>query len=132
MANCIHHECSLNMKRSLNLIVCSLNFVCFLRSVVAAVTWWCLRLWNVMCCISCCRRCDYWHKNTFFHHCSSEWSRCRANYTFVFFRDVVMIFVSLKCRNSWSFSHVIKLSSSCFLTYVRCTAVYVVSEMCLS
>ena len=47
------------------------------------------------------------------------------------FHNVVMIFISLKYHNFWFFSRVIKLLLSCFINYIRCTAICVISEMCL-
>ena len=139
MKDCICYKCSLNsFVRSLNimcllnLFMYLLNFARFFRFIVAIATWWYLNLWNIMYYVNYCYRCDYWRKNMFFHYCFLKWSWCRANYTFVFFYDVVIIFILLKYCNSWFFARAIKLSSFYFLIYKHCIAVCVISEMCSS
>ena len=47
MTNCIHYECLLNMKRSLILIIYSLNFVCFYKIIMRLLSASALNIKNV-------------------------------------------------------------------------------------
>ena len=132
MKNYIFYEYSLNMKRSLNLIVYLLNFARFffvLSSQLQCDNFYILEILYAMSAVVVDAIINI---KTCFFHCFLKWSQCRVNCSFVSLHDVIIIFILLKYYNSWFFFRAVVLSLFCFLIYKLYTAICVISEMCLS